>query len=242
MKATIKFLAPCLLPLFFSCEKPKEVDDGRPRIKAISIAGIPQKDIEFIPERYVINVKLPADSPKGGLVPSFKLTENTEFIEGLRPNGTFPFTCGHYVLKVANDKKTAIYRNTTSYQINFKSAPGCPEPNGTPTITYVRDSSNAHFMSIFLPVKNSNSQSSVTSITLRNISTGAKYSNAALPWAPSLGGTNCSVPNTMRVFYSPYWSNPKMPSGSGSYEVSINMTCGEENRIITFPQPLFFTE
>lgn len=145
-------------------------------------------------------------------------------------------------MKVANDKKTSIYRNITSYQINFKAAPGCPEPNGARPISYDRDSSNANFMSILLPVKNSNSRSSVTSITLKNIPTGAKYSYAALPWESSLGGTNCSVPNTMRVFYSQYWSNPKTPSGPGSYEVSITMTCEGAYRTLTFPPPLVLKE
>lgn len=80
MKAIINALALSLTALLVSCEKPKEVDEGRPLIKAISIAGIPQKDIEFIPERYVLNVQLPAVAPEGGLRPTFKLTDNTEFL------------------------------------------------------------------------------------------------------------------------------------------------------------------
>jgi len=130
MKTLTNLLVLSIFTILLSCEKPKEVDDGRPRIKAISIAGIPQKDIEFIPERYVINVQLPADSPESGLRPTFKLTENTEFLKGIAADGMFKSTCGGGILKVANDKKTSIYRNITSYQINFKAAPGCPEPNG----------------------------------------------------------------------------------------------------------------
>lgn len=49
MKTLTNLLVLSIFTILLSCEKPKEVDDGRPRIKAISIAGISQKDIEFIP-------------------------------------------------------------------------------------------------------------------------------------------------------------------------------------------------
>lgn len=237
MKATAKILALSLITLLVSCEKP-EVDDGRPRIKAISIAGIPQKDIEFIPERYVINVQLPAVAPEGGFKLTFKLTENTEFLEGVPPDGKFSRACGSYILKVVNDKKTAIYRNITSYQINFKPAPGCPEPIGDQPIGYLRDSVTAQFKYITLPFKNANSRFSISTVTLKDLVTGQHHSFGPFPWAPSLNGTCGSADNRVLVYYSPYYSNPKLIPASGSFQVSVSIGCGEDYKTVTFPQPL----
>ena len=77
-----------LVSLLFSCEKPREIDDDKPRIKSVSITGIPDKDIGFISERYIINVQLPATVPAGGLKPGSQLTENTEIPEGLTLDDT----------------------------------------------------------------------------------------------------------------------------------------------------------
>ena len=241
MKTTSLFVL-SLVALLISCKKPKEVDDGRPRIKSISIAGIPQKDIEFIPERYVINVQLPVVAPEGGFKPTFKLTDNTEFIGGLTANGMFDNTCGGRVLKVANDQKTAIYRNITSYQINFKPAPGCPKPVENRSITYSRGSSSSNFMYINLPVTNAYSDFCVSAITLKDVSTGKQHFYGNILNVSCIGGLCSSGDNRLGVLFSPGWASDKFPSGPGSYEVSIIISCGGDNRTVTFPQPLVFKE
>ncbi len=238
---TTSLLALSLVSLLLSCEKPKEVDDGRPRIKAISIAGIPQQDIEFIPERYVINVQLPANAPEGGLKPTFKLTENTEFLAGINPDGTFANTCGHFVLKVANDKMTAIYRNITSYQINFSLAPGCPEVIENIPITYFRDSTNASWMRIYVPLKNPFSSFNVNGISLKNLSTSKEHSNILPPYLSQYNLNSCpsGIDNRVGIFFGSYSNGPLVP---GAYEVSIYTNCGERQKKLIFPQPLVLKE
>ncbi|MPR36022.1 hypothetical protein [Salmonirosea aquatica] len=251
MKSTATFLALSLAALLFSCEKPNEIDEDKPRIKSISISGIPDKDIEFIPERYVINVQLPAMVPEGGLKPNFQLTENTEILEGLTPAGTFEsrLLCGDHSLNtsnpttliVANDKKTAIYRNTTTYQINFIRPLGCPEVLGNIPITYSRDSSNANSMQIQVPLQNPFSSFKVFAIRLKNLSTGAQHDNTLPSYLGDYFLNRCpsGIDNRVSLFYT---SSPKVPPGPGSYEVSVTMNCGESQRTLTFPQPLVIAE
>lgn len=246
MKATTPLLALSLAAILFSCEKSKEIDDDKPRIKAISIAGILDQDIELIPERYVINVQLPATVREGGLKPNFQLTENTEILEGLTPAGIFESAlfCGGSltntpnprILVVANDKKSAIYRNTTTYQINFKSAPGCPEALDKP-ITYSRDDSSGSSLQIQVPLQNPFSAFRVYSIRLKNLATGTEYDNTLPSYLRDNYLNRCpsGMDNRVSLFYT---SSPKVPPGPGSYELSITMNCGERERTIIFPNPL----
>lgn len=247
LKTTSIFLVLSLATLLLSCEKSKEIDDDKPRIQSISIAGIPDKDIEFIPERYVIAVQLPAVVPKGGLKPNFKLTENTEILEGLTEDGTFEpgLFCGGSALNttnpktlvVANDKKTAIYRNTTTYQINFKPAPGCPEVLDNIPITYFRDDSSGSSLQIQVPLKNPFSSFKVYSISLKNVSTGKEHDNTLPPYLRDNNLNRCpsGIDNRVNLFYT-------VPPGPGSYEVSITMNCGDNQKILTFPQLLVLKE
>ena len=235
MKTTSTILALSLAALLFSCEKPKELNDDKPRIQSISIPGIPDKDIEFIPERYVINVQLPAEVPAGGLKANFKLTENTEFVKGLTADGTFSSTCGGQILDVANDKKTAIYRNVTSYQINFKPAPGCPEVLDDVPITSFRDGSSGSSLQIQVPLKNPFSSFKVYSVRLKNLSTGMEYDNTLPPYLRDNALNRCpsGIDNLVSLFYI---SSPVVPPGT--YEVSITMDCGGGEKTLTFSQPL----
>ncbi len=243
MKAVILLPTLSFLLLFFSCKNPEVVNDDKPRIKSVSIAGIPQKNIEFIADRYVINIQLPETDPEGGLRPSFGLTENTEFIAGLNPDGTLPFVCVNqgYVLKVANDKMTAIYRNTTSYQINFKPAPGCPEVIENSPITYYRDSTSGASFYIQVPLKNPFSSFKVYSIRLKNLSGGADNDSTLPSYLRQYAYNSClsGLDNRVRLTYVP---SPSPAPKPGTYEVSVVMTCEGGDRTLIFPQPLVIKE
>lgn len=235
MKGIAKHLIAVMLLLGFSCKKPQELDDGRPRIKSVSIAGIPQKDIVFDAARYLITVQLPAVAPEGGLKPAFELTSKTEFLEGLTPDGRFNQACGGRMLKVANDQKTAIYRNTTSYQITFLPAPGCPDPLDGP-ITYSRDSINVSSLRINVPLKNPFSSFRVYGITLKNVSTGKLFDNTLPPYLTLyLNLCPSEADNRVQVLYD---SSASPPPDPGTYEVTIALVCEEGNKRLTFPQPL----
>lgn len=163
----------------------------------------------------------------------------------MNPDGTLPFVCGNqrYVLKVTNDKMTAIYRNTTSYQINFLPAPGCPEVIENLPITHSRDSSSAGTFGIGVPLKNPFSAFKVYEVQLKSLAMGTQHYWES-PTYLNLTLNRCSsfADNRVKLFFNANYSTPKLPAGPGSYEVTVYMKCGESQRTLTFAQPLVLEE
>ena len=256
MKAFATLLVLSLLTLLISCEKPNEVEDGRPRIKAVSIAGLPAENVRLDPGRYTITIQLPAIVPKGGLVPTFELTDNTEILEGLTKEGKLYFsaTCNcdlkgktsDGAILIANDRKTAIYRNTTNYRVIFLPPQGSVEPNPDQPISYqygeLQGEVNKSFIYLSLPVRNLYQNPKVISVSLKNRATGkilTGYSNAYFNYR-CINGCYPDSPNRMAVTFLPFrdYFTPGPTPGPGAFEVSLTMVQKADSVTLTFPQPL----
>ncbi len=256
MKAVAKLLTLSLLTLLISCEKPKEMDDGRPRIKSVSIAGLPAENVRLDPGRYTITIQLPALVPEGGLVPNFELTENTEILEGLTKEGKLDFTATcHCDLKgktsdgailIANDRKTATYRNTTNYRVIFLPPQGSVEPNPDQPISYqygkLQEKVNKSFVYLSLPVRNLYQNPEVLSVSLKNRATGEVITGSTSFYFNyrCINGCSPDSPNRMAVTFLPVqgYLTPGPTPGQGAFEVSLRMVQKADTITLAFPQLL----
>lgn len=254
MKTHTNLLALSLFTIHFSCEKPKEVDDGRPRIKAISIAGIPAENVQLDPKRYTITIQLPALVPENGLVPTLDLSDNTEILEGLTAGGKLDFTATCVCdlkgkntdgrILIANDQKTATYRNTTNYRVVFLPPKAPVEPMGELPIAYQYGESKGqvdkNLIYLSLPVRNLYQNPKVISVSLKNRTTG-KVFNGVSSYFNYYCINDCyrDTHNRMAVSFYPYEAFSVGPSpGPGDFMVSLKIVQKSDTTTLTFPQPL----
>ena len=256
MKTTNRLLALSLLTILISCEKPKEMDDGRPRIKSVSIAGLPAENVRLDPKRYTITIQLPALVPEGGLVLTLELTENTEILEGLTKEGELDFTatCNCDLkgkstdgrILIANNQKTATYRNTTNYRVIFLPLQGSVGPNPNQPISYqygmLKGEVNKSFIYLSLPVRNLYQNPKVISVSLKNRATGKAligYTSFYFNYR-CINGCYPDLPNRMAVTFLPFldYFTPGPTPGQGAFEVSLRMVQKADTVTLTFPQPL----
>lgn len=253
MKTTNKLFVLSLVSLLFSCEKPKDPDAGKPYLKSIYFKNLPAKDFQFDPRLRTITIQLPSIVPAEGFIPVFELSENTEIIGGITPSGALDLSafcgCKGYDkpqpegrLVLANDEYIQSYRTKRFYRVISIPPPGCPEPIGDQAISYSFDNNSGQDYRISLPMKNLYSNPKVYSVILKNLVTEAKYGFRTVPGLDCLNGCSSTDVNKMTVLFSTKWSGPKLPPGPGSFEVSIDMSCGDTPQTITFPQPLVIKE
>jgi len=153
-----------------ACQKPNEVADGRPAIKAISFVGIPDSDVRFDASNARITVRLPAIL-KGGLQPILELTDGTSVV-GLLADNTIDLTpyCHCYyssdrevIIRVANKVTTSVYK-----LIVIASGP-LKAQDSNAQLTFSRETK---LLKMSFPVENLYGNPVITDLTFTNIQTG----------------------------------------------------------------------
>lgn len=253
MKATTTALALSLFALLISCEKSQDPSTERPSIESVSFVGIPDENVELDHRLSRIIVQTPMELPPEGLKPTFKLSRNTEILQGVTADGLLiaPVPCGcrsldenfnKYnagVVKVANDNKVGPYQSTRAYSILVLPNKGCPKPIDNLPIKYVRSDQNGRSMIlIYLPVSNLYTNPCVSHIILKNLETGERQGNSSF-LSYYLNGCDYRFTNHMRIQYEINQRTKLIP---GSYEVSIEMGCDGGKNTLVFSQPLIYKE
>lgn len=224
------------------------MDEGNPRIKSISIAGIPAENIQVDPVQYTIKVQLPAIIPEGGLIPIFELTDNTEIQEGLSADGKLDIagfcSCSYREQNqvseehriVVRHKNNATNNNPASlYRLIVYSPEGCLKPIPDVPITYTKEMSSEGypFFWIQLPVQNLYRKPYIINYFFKNLKTGETSGISTSSAGFCLNTCGEKSINTLSFPAGSNWKN-------GEYEVSLLTIC-DTNRIV-FPQPLVIKE
>lgn len=173
MKALTRALLISLGLLQLTCQKPKEITDNGPAIKAISFAGIPDQNVHFDAPNGRITVQLPAVI-EGGLKPIFELTEGTQLIDGVMADGTIDLSAFCYcnrssfppktILRVGNQKTTAVYELIVVATGSLKSQPV--------PVSQLSFSRQTKLLEMSLPVEHLYSNPEITRLTFTNLSGG----------------------------------------------------------------------
>ncbi len=254
MKTTsIIFLS--LIAFLFSCNENEDPSKERPKIESVSFAGIPDKNVELDHRLSRIIVQSPMELPPEGLKPTFKLSRNTEILQGITSDGlliaSVPCGCrsvdenynkhGAGAVKVANDNRVGPYRSTRTYSILVLPNKGCPKPIDNLPINYVQDEQNGRgLVWIYLPVSNLYTNPCVNHIILKNLETGERQGNSSIPYLLYyLNGCDYRFTNYMKIRYEIDQRTKLVP---GSYEVAVEVGCDSEKSTLVFSQPLVYKE
>ena len=240
-----------LIVFLTTCKEKEDPGKERPKIESVSFAGIPDKNVELDHRLSRIIVQTPPELPSQGFKPTFKLSRNTEVIQGLAADGSLnafpPCGCGSFdgnvyaagSVKVANDNKVGPYQSTRVYNIFFLPNKGCPEPIDNLPITFVKnEQTTRNAIWIYLPVGNLYSNPCVSYITLKNLATGERQGNSSF-LSYYLNACDYRYINRMKVQYEITERNKLTP---GSYEVSIEVGCDGEKNTLVFSQPFVYAE
>lgn len=251
MKIIISIFVLSIFGMIASCQQ-KDLDAGKPTIKAISFAGIPAQNVQIDQRTRTIIVKVPSVLPDAGLVPRLELSKNASVKEGLTPSGKIILTpyCRcipsgapkqEAKLLISQNTTGPDYPPTTTYRVVLSPPAGCLEPIADKPITFSNppDIDDPNFIRIHLPVKNLYQNPYIRAYFFKNLDTGIEQSLYT-----SVAGfclNTCEDESANRLTF-PYNNNPayKRYLPPGKYQVSILANC-DKNRI-TFPQPFILTE
>lgn len=228
MKTVIAAFLLSVVFLQLACQKPTEIAETKPAIKAISFAGIPAKDVHFDAANARITVKLPAIL-KGGLKPVFELTDGTRVIDGLLADNTVDLTTYCQCNKVDGKEITIRVGNQTStsvYTLNVVATGSLKAQNTDDQLIFSR---KTKLLEMGLPVENLYTNPVVTELKFTNTITGIiVYVSAD---AACLNGCKSMAPNQLTFSISSPIERDLSP---GTYMISI----GD----IRFPQRLIVTD
>ncbi|GAB4024506.1 hypothetical protein [Spirosoma gilvum] len=216
--------------LQLACQKPKEITDDRPAIKAISFVGVPNQNVRFDAPNGRITVHLPPVI-EGGLKPIFELTEGAQLLDGVMADGTIDLSVFCYcnrsgqspkvILRVGNQKTTAVYELIVV-------ATGSLKPQQAPA-TQLSFSRQTKLLELNLPVEHLYSHPDITRLTFTNLAGG----QAAVIDADGACLTTCrgEDPNQLIIRLSSPIEYSLQP---GTYSISIGN--------LTFPQRLVVSD
>lgn len=235
MKTTAALLLLSLGLCLHSCNRPDEVADDRAAIKSISFAGVPPQNVTIDRARSTITILLPTDL-RGGLKPSFELSEGANVVGGLTTDGLV--NLGPYCYCGFKNVQSSIVVDKEVSNSSFKYRRSClvkianqgplkPLDSDIP-LTFSRKSKE---LVLRLPVENLYTNPYITQVELTNVETGVgPLLNAD---ANCLNGCSNSALNQLIFTFSPpaFNLNGLTP---GTYTVSA---AG-----IEFPQKLVVTE